>query len=147
MRDSTGRHDDDVRALCEHVALFSPGVEPKLDSSRDALLHTPIDDSDHLLAARTPYGQPNLSTRFTQCLEYHDVMSALCRDSRRLQARGTCTHDDDFALALGWSYLMRHEQFAAGSGIVDAVRGAALVDAIQAVVGAYARPYLGLQAG
>jgi hypothetical protein len=54
-------------------------------------------------------GQSNLSARFAQRLEYDYVMAPLCRDARGLEARGTCTHDDDFALALRSRYLMRHE--------------------------------------
>src|SRR6185437_14919778 len=118
--------DNDVR--------LRPGAKMKSDASRRALFHTPVDDSHHLLATRASGCKPHLPAWFVGRLEHDDVMPAFRSDARGLEAARASANNDHFLPTAGLGDLVRHGRFAACGGVVYAIGGAALVDAIEAVV-------------
>jgi hypothetical protein len=70
-------------------------------------------------------------------------MPAFGSDARGQAARARA-NDDNFLPPAGPGDLVRHGGFAARGGVVYAIGGAALVDAIQAVVGPDAGSDVGL---
>src|SRR5271154_6752428 len=135
MRRAAGRDDDDVRRFRDNGARLRPGAKMKLDASGPTLLHPPVDDSNHLLAPRAPGREPHLPAWLVGRLEDDDVMPAFRSDARSLQTAGTRANNDNLLPPAGLGDLVRHGGFAASGRVVYAVGGAALVDAIQAVVG------------
>ncbi len=136
MRQPAGGDDRDVGIFAENVARLGPNVETELDATRSALRHPPIDDPHHLASPRAQRGQTHLSARLARGLEHHDLVPALGRDARGLQAGGPGADDHDFAPLVGARDLVRHRQFASGGGVVQAKGLAALVDAVEAIIGA-----------
>jgi hypothetical protein len=106
----------------------------KSDASRLTLLHSPVDDANHFFAPWASGCEPHLSAWLVGRLEDDDVMTAFRRDARGLQTAGARANNDNLLPAARLGDLVRHRGFAARGGVVYAVGGAALVDAIQAVV-------------
>ena len=139
VRETAGRDHHHVGCFGDDVGLLGHGVETKLDAARGALLHPPIDDAHHFETSRAARGQSHLAARLTAGLEHDHRVTAVGRDPRRFQSRGPRADHDHLALDRRRRDLVRHEQFAAGGRVVNAIGRAALVDAIQAVIGADAR--------
>src|ERR1700691_2347292 len=135
MRRATGRDDDNVRRFRDDDVRLGPEAKMKLDASCLTLLHSPVDNANHLPAARASGCKPDLPTWLVGRLEDDDVMPAFRGDARGLQAAGACADNDNLLPPAGLGDLVRHRGFAASGGVVYAVGGAALVDAIQAIVG------------
>jgi hypothetical protein len=131
------RRDDDVRRPGEHVLGGSVDVEAEGDAVAGALRHAPVDDADHLAPGWGAGGEADLAARPVGRLEDGDGMAAGRGDARRLQAGGAgADHRDAQALRRPPGDDVRHRRLAAGGGVVDAERGAAGVDAVEAIGGA-----------
>ncbi len=144
MREAAGRDDRHIGRLRAHGSGVCPLVEAERDPARLALGNAPVDDADHLASARALCGQAYLPAGLARALEYDDLVPPFRRDSRGFEARRTRADNDDLASDVGLGDLMRHRLFAARGGIVDAKGGAALIDPVEAVIGADARPDVAL---
>ena len=71
-------------------------------------------------------------------LEDDDLMPALRRDARGLEATRARADNHDLLSSVGFGDCVRNGGLAAGRGVVDAIGRAALIDAIEAVIGANA---------
>lgn len=100
------------------------------------LAHAPVDDADHLAAPFTLRGQAYLPARIVRGLEDHDRVAALACHACSLKTSGTGSHDNNFLAQVRLLDTMRHGQFAAGCGIVNAIGRSALIDAIHGGAGA-----------
>ncbi len=136
MRHAARRNDDDVGLLGHDALCIGPNIETHADAQLGALRHAPVDDAHHFPAPRTLRGQPDLTSCVVRGFEHHDLVPAFAGDAGGLQAGRPRTNDDDLALGGSLRNLMRHAEFAAGRGVVDAEGRSTLVDPVQAIVGA-----------
>src|SRR5688572_5755553 len=67
-------------------------------------------------------------------------MPAFSSNASCFQARWSCANDHDLALNVGFRNVVWHVEFAAGGSVMDTVGGTSLIDSVQTVVGANARP-------
>ena len=88
------------------------------------------------MPARGLGGQADLAAGVVRGLVDDDRVAALGRDARGLEPGGAGADDHDAARRLGLGDRVRLLELAAGRGVVQAERHAALVDAVEAVVGA-----------
>src|SRR3546814_3829064 len=142
MRQAARRHDDDIGPFREDRIGLGPGVVADVDAELLALRQPPVDDAHHLVAARALRGKPDLAAGRAGRLEDNHLVAALAGDPGRLQPARTRPYDNYLPLARRLWNDMRHRQFAAGRGVMDAIGRAALIDAVQAVVRAHAGTYL-----
>ncbi|MOA18823.1 hypothetical protein D3C78_1391650 [compost metagenome] len=98
--------------------------------------HAPVDDADHLAATLALRGQADLSTGLIRHFEHRDVVATFAGHPCRLQARRAGADHHHLALDRRLGDFVGHGGFAASGGVVDAIRRAALIDAVQAIVGA-----------
>ncbi|MNQ61179.1 hypothetical protein D3C85_754900 [compost metagenome] len=111
----------------------------KLHPQPFALRHAPINDADHLTTPLTQRSQTNLPAGLVSGFKHRHVMATLTGDPRRFQPSRAGTDHQHLALDCGFGNVMRHGGFPTRRCVVDAVGRAALVDAIQTIVGAHAR--------
>ena len=108
------------------------------DAEPFALAHAPVDDANHFAAAFALRGQADLATGIVCGLEDDDLMATLGTDTRGLEASRAGADDDDLPPLRRLGYLMRHGFLAARCRIVNAESEAALIDAVETVIGANA---------
>ncbi len=106
----------------------------ELHASGVALSHTPVDDAYHLLTGAAARCQTYLAARFAGRLINNDFVTALGSNTGRFEATGTRSNHHDLALHLRTGDLVRHGELATRSGVVNAVRRAALIDAIETII-------------
>src|SRR3569833_416559 len=146
MRKTSGGEDHNVGVISKDLFCFSEGVEAKNDTACGTLAHAPVNDAEHFLSARTLSREANLSARLAGRFKHNNIVAALGRNAGSLQATGSGTHDDDLPLPRRRRDFLRHFQLTPGGRVVYAIRGATLVNAIQAIVGAHARSNVGFAA-
>ena len=132
MTTSGCRSRDDV--------LVGVGVDAHVDTQPGQFAVAPLDDAHQVLASRVARREPDLATGPRHRLEQHDVVPALGADPGRLQTAGTAADDHDTSATGGARDVVRHGLLAPGGRVVDAQRLARLIDAIEAVGRADARP-------
>ena len=147
LRQAAGGDDDDVGRQRQHVVLLGPDIVADVDAEPLEFGQPPVDDADQLLAARVLRGEPDLAAGLSSRFQHRHRMAALGGDARRLQPGGAgADHHDLPCRPVRLRIDMRDRRLAAGRGIVDAQRLAALIDAVEAVGRADARADLVLAA-
>ena len=112
-------------------------MKRKPTPSRVAFGDAPVDRCEIISWRRGCLGgEADLAAGVVGGLEDDDRVAALGGDARRLEAGGAGADDDDAARACGRGDGVRLLELAARRGVVQAERHAALVDAVEAVVGA-----------
>src|SRR5882757_4237946 len=106
----------------------------ELHASRVALGHAPVDDADHLLTGAAARCQTYLAARLAGRLINNDFVTALGSDTGGFEAAGTRSNHHDLALHFRTGDLVRHGEFTTRGSVVDAVRRATLVDAIETII-------------
>src|SRR5258708_21157441 len=106
----------------------------ELHASCVALRHAPVDDADHLLTGAAARCQTYLAARLAGRLINNDFVAPLGSNTGGFEAAGTRSNDHDLALHFRRGDLVRHGELTTRGGVVNAVRRATLVDAIETIV-------------
>lgn len=138
MRKAPRGDDDDVRAAGKDGVRIGEAVEAKRDAHPYALFVSPIDDRHHLARSFGPRREPHLAARGVGGLVHGDVMASCGRHARGLEPAGAGADNQEPSPRGGRRNLVRDRQLASRRRVVNAVRLAALVDAVEAVVGPHA---------
>ncbi len=141
LRDAAGGDDHHVGFQLQHVLFLRPGIVADGDAEMLQFGKPPVDDADHFLAPRAAGEQPDLTAGLRRRLQHGDLVAALGGDARGFQSRRAGA-DDHGAPGRPAGFLddVRDGLFAAGGGVVNAQRLAALVEPVEAIGGADARP-------
>ena len=134
MGHAAGGDDCDVRPFRSYCICVRQTVEMKGNASPFAFRHAPVDDRHHLPPPLGLRGQPYLPARLIRRLMHNDFMPPRGGDPRRLQPSWPGANDNHAARRLSPRNVVRLRQFPPGRRVVDAKRGAALIDAVEAVI-------------
>ncbi len=121
MRQAAGGDDHHVRVLGLHSLGLRPGIVADGDAEFLALRQPPGDDAYHFPAPGALRRQADLSARLARGFENHDLMAPFAGDAGGFEPGGSSADDHHLALRVRLGNDVRHGEFAAGRGIVDAI--------------------------
>ena len=136
MGQPAGGDDHRVGVGGQHVVHLGIAVEAERHAVLFAHRHPPRDDRDHLAPPLLLGGQADLAAGLVRGLEDGHGMPAFGGYAGGLQPGRTGAHDGHAAPVGRGRDVVGHRLLAPGRGIVQAEGQPALIDAVQAIVGA-----------